>query len=626
MIHRVPKALVAIFMSLVVAAFIFGLTGAIAASSLPRTASVRFGADVETAPHTLTPTESITAGVATASRDTAQPLPIGAAQATSPQALAAVPNGPMIAGESIVTIANESFEGTFPPAGWTASGHWGKSSCQARVGSFSAWVEGAAGLPCSSVYHQNEQSALTFGPFDLNDALTATLEFDLWLWSAQGDIFSWGASSDGVNFYGYSLVNVFQTLWGARSLDLSAVPTLGDLRGESSVWIRFAWSTDNFAAAFDGAYVDNVRITKRAVPRVDVVKWSDRATVDLGGSVTYTIAITSTGLADTPAARLTDTLPLNLALTGGPFASMGAVGAAGQVITWTGPVSIGQSIRVTYTAALVGQPPDGTPLVNAVTVDDGAGKVFAAVPVTTVVTWSRVYLPVTLRNYTPPPPDYALLLDGVNDYASTPDQAELDLSTSGDSLTIEAWFNADAFAAAPDVDVIGCKFQTYCLFIYTQSGLKTVAFRLHTSPGSYSQLTSGSTVFASGWHHLAGVFDNASNQTRLYLDGALQVSGAFSSDVPNTSYSFFVGGLDGGNWFDGKINEIRLSNSARYSGSAYTVPIERFTCDANTVGLWHFDESPGATTFYDGEDDAGSQCGSAENTLTGLNGAATGTK
>ena len=359
MTHRIPRALVAVFVSLAVATFIFGLTGALPASSLPRRGSVQSGADVETAP--------------------------------------------LVAGESIVAIANESFEGTFPPTGWSASGHWGRSNCQKSVGSFSAWVEGTAGLSCSSVYHSNEQSTLTFGPFDLGDAISATLEFDLWLWSSQGDTFFWGASIDGVNFHGNSLVDAFETLWGARSLDLSAVPTLGDLRGESNVWIRFAWSTDDFAEAFDGAYVDNVQITKRAVPRVDVVKRADRAAVGLGGSITYTIAITSTGLADTAGVRLTDTLSLNLALAGGPIASAGKVGAVGQTITWTGPISIGQGVRITYITSLTGMPPDGTPLINAISVYDGAGKVFAAVPVTVAVSWPHVYLPVTFRNAGPPP-------------------------------------------------------------------------------------------------------------------------------------------------------------------------------------------------------------------------------
>jgi hypothetical protein len=105
---------------------------------------------------------------------------------------------------STFILLDESFEGTYPPLGWTASGHWGKSSCQASADSFSAWVEGAGGLACDgleSLYHPNESSQLKYGPFSLSDAVTARLTFDLWLWSSVGDTFTWGASADGINFH-----------------------------------------------------------------------------------------------------------------------------------------------------------------------------------------------------------------------------------------------------------------------------------------------------------------------------------------------------------------------------------------------------------------------------------------
>lgn len=163
-------------------------------------------------------------------------------------------------------LVNEGFEGTFPPANWSATGHWGKSSCEAKTGSFSAWAEGAGSLSCSGsppIYHANETSQLTYGPFSLSDAVTATLAFDAWLWSSLGDSFFWGASIDGSHFYGVTATNVFSTSWaGGQIFDLSSVSTLGDLRGKTNVWITFIWRTDNFGETFEGAFVDNVVISK----------------------------------------------------------------------------------------------------------------------------------------------------------------------------------------------------------------------------------------------------------------------------------------------------------------------------------------------------------------------------
>lgn len=186
--------------------------------------------------------------------------------------IAALPNTAQLANaqsHALVTstiLVNEGFEGTFPSAGWSATGHWGKSSCEAKTGSFSAWAEGAGGLPCTglgSIYHPNETSQLTYGPFNLSGAVTATLAFDAWLWSSQGDSFFWGASIDGSHFYGVTATNVFSTSWaGGQLFDFSSVPTLGDLRGQSNVWITFIWRTDNFGETFEGAFVDNVVISK----------------------------------------------------------------------------------------------------------------------------------------------------------------------------------------------------------------------------------------------------------------------------------------------------------------------------------------------------------------------------
>ena len=50
-------------------------------------------------------------------------------------------------------------------------------------------------------------------------------------------------------------------------------------------------------------------------------------------------------------------------------------------------------------------------------------------------------------------------------------------------------------------------------------------------------------------------------------------------------------------YFNGLIDEVRISNSVRYS-SGFTPQTLPFTTDVNTIGLWHFDESVG-TIVYD---------------------------
>ncbi len=125
---------------------------------------------------------------------------------------------------------------------------------------------------------------------------------------------------------------------------------------------------------------------------------------------------------------------------------------------------------------------------------------------------------------------------------------------------------------------------------------------------------------------MALVFDNTADQLSLYLDGQRVTDPRpFTDLVLNSTGEFHVGGLSEGNWFAGRIEEVRLSASARYTGETYTLPGPfAFVCDGQTRALWHFDEPSGATTMYDGEDGNGSDCGGIEDTLTGMNGATTG--
>jgi len=67
---------------------------------------------------------------------------------------------------------------------------------------------------------------------------------------------------------------------------------------------------------------------------------------------------------------------------------------------------------------------------------------------------------------------------------------------------------------------------------------------------------------------------------------------------------------------NGVMEEVRVSDIARYTGPTYVVPMSPFACDGSTRGLWHFDELDGITTFHDA-------CG-ADNLLIGHNGARTG--
>jgi hypothetical protein len=67
-------------------------------------------------------------------------------------------------------------------------------------------------------------------------------------------------SIDGVEFYG-SITSGNSGGWVAHNFDLTAAPPLGDLTGQSSVWILFTFSSNN-SVTDEGVYVDDVLLEK----------------------------------------------------------------------------------------------------------------------------------------------------------------------------------------------------------------------------------------------------------------------------------------------------------------------------------------------------------------------------
>jgi len=115
-----------------------------------------------------------------------------------------------------------------------------------------------------------------------------------------------------------------------------------------------------------------------------------------------------------------------------------------------------------------------------------------------------------------------------------------------------------------------------------------------------SAVLSTNTFSYNTFYHIALVRD--SSRVQLYVNGTAegsQLSTADSNDVgTNGQTTVYVGLL--GSTFDflGHIDELRISNSARYS-TGFTPTTSAFTNDANTVLLMHADGSDTSTTITD---------------------------
>jgi glucose/arabinose dehydrogenase len=111
--------------------------------------------------------------------------------------------------------------------------------------------------------------------------------------------------------------------------------------------------------------------------------------------------------------------------------------------------------------------------------------------------------------------------------------------------------------------------------------------------GGWFLQCSGVTADINVWHHVA-VTRDASNTARMFIDGVLKAT-TTNTPAATTTNGFFGIGEAGDavtEFFPGRLDEIRISNIARYTAS-FTPQTTNFANDANTIALCHMDEGTG---------------------------------
>ena len=171
--------------------------------------------------------------------------------------------------------------------------------------------------------------------------------------------------------------------------------------------------------------------------------------------------------------------------------------------------------------------------------------------------------------------------------------------TGGPAVTIEAWVKPTTTTNA-EQDVVRKESQ-YLLALLND---RLVAQVYTTAGWSGWAGTSGPLLTAGVWHHLA--FTWGSNVLTTYVDGVQGTPFAVTNCSGTGCYLYhsgsplYVGGNGGGNQFYGELDELRVSNVARYA-STFTSPSPRpsFAPDSSTTALWHFNDAEYGNTAAD---------------------------
>ncbi|PCH93232.1 MAG: hypothetical protein COB85_07400, partial [Bacteroidetes bacterium] len=187
---------------------------------------------------------------------------------------------------------------------------------------------------------------------------------------------------------------------------------------------------------------------------------------------------------------------------------------------------------------------------------------------------------------------YYANFDGFGDYVDVPYNSSLDLPTQ---LTLECWMYINSINQTFKGVIgkaTGFPGRNYTMWVtntnfihFTYDNVSSTQVAANTPAGS---------VNLGQWHHVACVLDVGSNLMRVYIDGVIQVDGTPNgSALTNPGGDFKMARNPGafGNYFDGRLDEVRIWNYARTQSQIQGAMNQRLLGnEAGLVGYWNFDD------------------------------------
>ena len=155
--------------------------------------------------------------------------------------------------------------------------------------------------------------------------------------------------------------------------------------------------------------------------------------------------------------------------------------------------------------------------------------------------------------------------------------------------TLEFFFNFTSVSTNQAMVISNSPFSLKITYVKTSSRLNISLGSNGTSYNIANGATTSTTFPTAGvWHHFAIVYNGVNY--RVFTNGTLASTIANDTPVSAACLTSVKFGADGSTSYTGYIDELRISNVARYS-TAFTPTASAFTYDTNTIALNHFEGS-----------------------------------
>lgn len=197
----------------------------------------------------------------------------------------------------------------------------------------------------------------------------------------------------------------------------------------------------------------------------------------------------------------------------------------------------------------------------------------------------------------------SLYCDGVGDYVRTGTSGFQ--FNSGDPFTVEAWFRSDGNWQTVGYNAIVSVGNTHASggsslqALYVRNSSAT-DFKVWSARGFDGIILGNTQVAINTWHH-AALQRHANNLCEMYVNGVKQNTTSTQANQmgQNSGGAIGIFADNASVPFKGWIDEVRISNIARYSGASFTLPTDPFVNDLNTLYLYHMDGANGSKNIVD---------------------------